>query len=216
MHDAEVTALDIHDDEISGVISRKGKFHAEQVVIAGGAWSSLLLREAGFRLAVKPVRGQMIMYKASPLLLQHIVLSEGRYVIPRRDGRVLVGSTLEDVGYDKSTTTEARESLQEAAMRLVPGLAAFPVERHWSGLRPGSPHGVPFIGKYSKIKGLYINAGHYRNGVVLGPASCRLVADIMLEREANVEAAPYSPDRVTSDAAGEAEIDDSGHKIDFV
>ena len=216
VHDAEVTELDIQHETIQGVVCEKGKYQAKQVIISGGAWSARLLQLAGVKLAVKPVRGQMIMYKASPLLLQRIVLSEGRYVIPRRDGRILVGSTLEDVGYDKSTTAEARESLQHAAVRLVPGLAEFPVERHWSGLRPGTSGGVPYIGKVSNIKGLYVNAGHYRNGVVLAPASCRLAADIMLGREPIVDPAPYSPGRSDAGTAGMADTDDSGHRIDFV
>ncbi len=216
MHDAGVTALQIEDSRIHGVVSEKGRFHARHVVITSGAWSAEVLSRAGVSLPVKPVRGQMLMFHASPLLLQRIVLHEGHYVIPRRDGRILVGSTLENTGYDKSTTDAARGELVRAATRLVPDLAAFPIERHWAGLRPGSPGGVPFIGKVPEISGLYINSGHYRNGVVLAPASSRLLADILLGRDPIVDPAPYRPDRQPAGSDMGMDCDDEGRKIDFV
>ncbi len=164
---------------------------AERVIIAGGAWSGELLRRIGRALPIEPVRGQMMVFRAEPGVARHIILNEGRYLIPRRDGHVLVGSTLERVGYDKSTTDEARRSLYQAAVDMVPALAGYPVERHWSGLRPGSPDGVPFIGKVRNINGLYVNSGHFRNGVVLGPASARLLADLLLGRDPIVDPEPY-------------------------
>jgi glycine oxidase len=89
---------------------------------------------------------------------------------------------MEEVGFDKEVTEEARDDLAEVARDLVPALAHAPMERHWAGLRPGSPTGVPFIGAHPKIEGLYINAGHFRNGVVLAPASARLLVDIVQNR----------------------------------
>lgn len=165
---------------------------AERVVVTAGSWSGRLLESTGIHLPIEPVLGQMILFRSEPGLLQRIVLHEGRYVIPRRDGRVLVGSTLEHVGFNKRTTGEALDDLRAAAWRLVPELRHCDIERHWAGLRPGSPDGVPFIGEHPELRGLYLNAGHFRNGVVMGLASARLLADLMLGREPILSPAPYA------------------------
>ncbi len=170
----------------------RGELHVEQCVIAAGAWASELLRPTGLLLPVHPVRGQMLLLRAQPGLLTHIVLKDGRYLIPRRDGRVLVGSTVEEVGFDRSTTDVARQELLAAATGLMPELGRCEVERHWAGLRPGSPEGVPYIGEHPEIRGLFVSTGHYRNGIVLGPASAHLVVDLMLDRAPVVNPVPYS------------------------
>lgn len=186
-----VDALLIEDGRVHGVKSRGETFRADQVVIAGGAWSAGLLESLGIELPVRPVRGQMILYRGEPGRIRRIVLSQDRYVIPRRDGRVLVGSTIEEVGFDKSTTDEALATLREAGERLVPALGDWPVEHQWAGLRPGSPHGIPYICEVPGVTGLYLNTGHFRNGVVLGLASARLLGDLLLGREPIVPPAPY-------------------------
>jgi glycine oxidase len=190
--DTEVTHLLTKRGKIEGVRTEYSEITADNVIIACGAWSARLLKEMGQDLPVVPVRGQMILYQARPDQLKRIVIKEGRYAIPRKDGRILVGSTMEDVGFDKAITEEARDELDAAAKDLVPLLAEARLERHWSGLRPGSPTGVPFIGAYPRVEGLYINAGHYRNGVVMAPASAQLMVDILLNRETNVNSEPYS------------------------
>lgn len=178
---------------VRGVRAGNETFAARNVVLAAGAWSARLLEDIGLHLPLTAVRGQMLLYRVEPDLLRRIVLDRGRYAIPRRDGHVLVGSTVEHAGFDKSTTAEARRELEEAAAALVPGLARHTIVRHWSGLRPGSPDGIPWIGPVPGIAGLYLNAGHYRNGVVLGPASARLLADMMLDRPPIVDVTPYAP-----------------------
>lgn len=191
----EVTAIESVGGRVTGVRTPGGHVPATCVIVAGGAWSARILAGTGLELPVKPVRGQMLLFKAAPGLLKRIVLSGDHYVIPRRDGRILVGSTLEDVGFDKSTDESAREELTREAVRLVPALSDCPIERHWAGLRPGSPTGIPFIGPHPAIQGLYVNAGHYRNGVVLGPASARLVTDTLSGAEPVVPVEPYLPGR---------------------
>lgn len=188
----EVESLLVENGQIQGVTSSVGKLMAGKIVIAGGAWSASLLSEHGLSIPVKPVRGQMLLYRTEPGLISRIVLSNGRYVIPRRDGHVLVGSTVEDVGFDKSTTDQALAELKFAAESMIPKLASHDVIRHWAGLRPGSAEGVPLISKLPDIDGLYINAGHFRNGVVLGPASARLLTDIILDRRPIVHSSPYA------------------------
>ncbi|MCX8018513.1 MAG: FAD-dependent oxidoreductase, partial [Rhodocyclaceae bacterium] len=153
-----------------------------------------LLEQLGNPPDIRPVRGQMLLFHAKLDQIRRIVLYRGRYVIPRRDGRVLFGSTLEQAGFDKQTTAEAKESLYQDAVALFPVLRRAPIEDHWSGLRPGSPSGIPYIGAYPGIDGLYFNAGHFRNGLTLGPASARLMADLVLGRPPLLDPAPYALD----------------------
>ena len=134
----------------------------------------------------------MILFLARPGQINQITLYRDRYVIPRRDGRVLIGSTLEHAGFVKATTDEARASLTQSAIELFPLLKGVLIEQHWSGLRPGSPSGVPYIGACPGTAGLYVNAGHYTNGVGAGPASARLVTDLLFGREPIVDPAPYA------------------------
>ena len=188
-----IQVLRTTDGAVKGVRSTGGEFLARQVVIAAGAWSANLLEPLGFRLPVEPVKGQMILYKQEPGYLDSIVLASRRYAIPRRDGHILVGSTLEHVGFDKTPTSDALASLRKTAEELLPALADAPVVGHWAGLRPGSPEGIPFIGEVPGVEGLWLNCGHYRNGLVMAPASCRLLVDLMLGRAPIVDPAPYSP-----------------------
>lgn len=189
---------------ITGVRTPAGDLHARRVVIAGGAWSADLMPPGGPELPVVPVRGQIILFRAGPGLMRRIVLSGGRYLIPRRDGRILAGSTLEYVGFNKQTTGDARDTLRAAAVSLVPALAGAPVEHHWSGLRPGSPVGVPYIGEHPDCPGLFVNAGHFRNGVVLSLASCRLAADLVRGQHPSFDPAPYRLDRPADPPMGPA------------
>lgn len=181
---------------VTGAETGAGALFADVVVVAGGAWSAGLLAPLGVSLPVVPVRGQMVLFQARPETLRRIVLDGGRYVIPRRDGRVLAGSTLEYVGFDRSTTEAALAELRAAAVGLIPALERFSVAGHWSGLRPGSPDEVPYIGQVPDTKGLYVSAGHFRNGVVTAPASARLLADLILERPPILDPGPFNLDRV--------------------
>lgn len=181
------------DGRVVGVCAGGESFRGSSVVLATGAWSADLLKEQGLQLPVEPVKGQMILYKCAPDFLPAMVLAGRRYAIPRRDGHILVGSTLEHVGFDKTPTSNALESLRRTAEQLLPALAEAPVVGHWAGLRPGSPEGVPFIGEVPGSEGLWLNCGHYRNGLVMAPASCRLLVDLMLGRAPIVDPTPYSP-----------------------
>jgi len=192
--DCEVASILHEAGKVSAVQTKQGeRLTAGHVVVAGGAWSAGLLAPLGLELPVSPVRGQMLLYRTEPGTVTRILLYKDRYVIPRRDGRVLVGSTLEHVGFEKQITVSARDDLIASAKEIVPALANFPVEKHWAGLRPGSPDGTPFIGKHPEISNLYVNTGHYRNGVVLGPASAGLLAAILLGTPAEIAPEAYLP-----------------------
>ncbi len=186
-----VQQLIVERGHIRGVETTRGRVVADRVVIAGGAWSAELLRGTGTVLPVTPVRGQMILFETRPELLRHIVLSRGYYLIPRRDGLVLAGSTLEYTGFNKETTQQGRELLTAQAVRMAPALAGYSLIRHWAGLRPGTPDGIPIICEHNEIRGLYLNTGHFRNGVVMGPATARLLVDRMLGRDSFTDFAPY-------------------------
>ncbi|AUM11952.1 glycine oxidase ThiO [Ketobacter alkanivorans] len=175
------------------IIAVGKKLTASKAVICAGAWTGKLLGALGVDTPIQPVRGQMLIFEPRPGLINSMILHQGRYLIPRLDGRILVGSTLEYTGFDKATTKEARELLLEQAFKLVPELRSVPVEAHWSGLRPGSPHGIPFIGKVPGWSNLYVNAGHFRNGLVLAPASVRLMRNLLLNEEPIVDPGPYDP-----------------------
>lgn len=170
---------------------------ADQVVITAGAWSQQLLHELSPGLPVAPVKGQMLLYRFPQPPISSILLHEGRYLIPRKDGHVLVGSTLEHVGFDKKATDVARQSLSATATAILPSLANMNPVGHWAGLRPGSPQGVPLIGAIESADNLFISAGQYRNGLVLAPASSRLLADLILGREPILDPQPYKPGAYT-------------------
>jgi len=187
-----VDRLLLSGDRCVGVHTTRGDQHADSVVVCAGAWSGQLLDGLPSPPAIHPVRGQMLLFKAAPGTISRIVLEANRYVIPRRDGRTLFGSTIEEVGFDKKTTDAARDELYEIATRRFPILNDYPVEAHWAGLRPSSPAGVPYIGRHPGIDHLFVNAGHFRNGIVLGLASARLAADLVLGRDPIVDPAPYA------------------------
>jgi glycine oxidase len=189
----EVSGFIREGDAVVGVQTSAGAVLGDQVVLTAGAWSGDLLKTLDLSLPVEPVKGQMILYRCAADFLPSMVLAKGRYAIPRRDGHILIGSTLEHEGYDKTPTGSALESLKASAVELIPALADAEVVGHWAGLRPGSPEGIPFIGQVPGFDGLWLNCGHYRNGLVLAPASCQLFTDVMLSRAPIIDPAPYAP-----------------------
>lgn len=189
----EVDGFIVQSDTVVGVNTSAGVITGDQVVLAAGAWSGDLLGKLGLALPVEPVKGQMILYKCASDFLSSMVLAKGRYAIPRRDGHILIGSTLEHEGFDKTPTISALDSLKASAVELLPALADAEVVGHWAGLRPGSPEGIPYIGVVPGFKGLWLNCGHYRNGLVLAPASCQLFADLLLGHAPIIDPAPYAP-----------------------
>lgn len=197
----EVKGLQKQGSALQVTTSQKS-FTAEKVVICSGAWSQTLLAqlEIPSRVEVQPVKGQMLVFAPMPSLITSIVMHQGKYLIPRRDGRIVMGSTLEHSGFDKFTTAEAKEALLSRAYSMVPCLETVEVEAHWAGLRPGSSAGVPYIGRLPEWENLFINAGHYRNGLVLAPASARLISDMVLGITPELDPAPYDPGVVRAPA----------------
>lgn len=189
----QITGFVQQGGRVTGVQTADGVLAADEVVLSAGAWSGDLLRTLGLALPVEPVKGQMILFKCAEDFLPSMVLAKGRYAIPRRDGHILVGSTLEHAGYDKTPTGDALQSLKASAVELLPELEGATVVAHWAGLRPGSPEGIPYIGPVPGHAGLWLNCGHYRNGLVLAPASCQLFTDLLTGAEPIIDPAPYAP-----------------------
>ena len=182
------------------------RIRGDAFVAAGGAWSAALLAAAGVEVAVRPVRGQIVLLhpplEAMPLL--HRVLWRGsRYLVPRLDGRVLVGSTEEEAGFDAVPTAAGVAGLLELALAVAPGLAAAPFERAWAGLRPGSVDGLPYLGAAPGFANLYVAAGHFRAGFELSAGTALVMAELILGAAPSVPLADFRPDR-TSAAGGEA------------
>jgi glycine oxidase len=150
------------------------------VLAATGAWADQLLEPIGIRLKVEPVRGQIVLLNAGKVLFKRILVWGSRYLVPRLDGRVLIGSTEEHVGFDKGTTEEAIGALHALALRLVPRLREAKVEQSWAGLRPGNPDGLPFIGPAPGIDNLFVAAGHFRSGIQLSPGTGMILKEMIL------------------------------------
>jgi glycine oxidase len=183
-----------NNGHVIGVETKQGKIKSEKLIVCAGAWTGNLLADFAPAPKIAPILGQMILFRSKSDYISRIVLHNNRYVIPRRDGRVLVGSTLEHRGFDKTTTQSARKELKTFALKHFPQLANAEIEHHWAGLRPSSPQGIPYIGSTPNIEGLFVNAGHYRNGVVLGPASARLMSDMVLGKSPILPIEPYALD----------------------
>ena len=188
--DCSVTEIQVAQGKAVGVITEQGPMPAGQVVVCSGAWSARLMASWA-SLPIEPVRGQMLAFAAPPDLLQRMVLHRQHYLIPRRDGLILAGSTIEHVGFDRAVTQSARDELATAAVAILRALKDCQIAHHWAGLRPGSPDGVPIIGEHPDISGLYINAGHYRNGVVMSWGSCQLLTQLMLGEVTCCDPQPY-------------------------
>jgi glycine oxidase len=192
----EFRDVEIRNNRIAAIKTSTGDTAVKHVVIATGAWSgglwqNLFTTAAHLQVAIRPVKGQMLLYDGPPGLLETMILDGDRYLIPRRDGKILAGSTVEHNGFDKTVSAEARRQLNEFAVALFPALQNLPLINHWAGLRPGTGHGVPYIDNHPEIENLSINAGHFRNGLVMGPASARLLAALVTGRQPPFSPAPF-------------------------
>ncbi|MDD5276684.1 MAG: glycine oxidase ThiO [Methylovulum sp.] len=192
----ELTAVKIDKSRITAIGTTSGQFTINQLIIATGAWTGRLFQEifsniTGDKPKIKPVKGQMLLFDAKPDTLPCIVLENDHYLIPRRDGKILAGSTVEQDEFNKTTTSAAYDKLKTFALNLLPTLNNYPLTHHWAGLRPGTNQGVPYIDNHPDISNLSINAGHFRNGLVMGPASAQLLVDLVLQRPPLINPEPY-------------------------
>ncbi|WAK01800.1 glycine oxidase ThiO [Methylobacter sp. YRD-M1] len=191
----ELKNVTLDQKRIAAIATSTDQFAVNQLIICAGAWTGQLFRQffpsIGHAPKIKPVKGQMLLFDAKPDTLPYMVLDEDQYLIPRLDGKILAGSTVEQDDFNKTTTKEARNRLESFAINLLPALKKYPLINHWAGLRPGTEHGIPYIDKHPEIVNLSLNAGHFRNGLAMGPASAQLMVDLILDRPTAVSPELY-------------------------
>jgi glycine oxidase len=171
-----VTAINLSDDHVTGVTTNKTTFLAEQVVNCAGAWSSQFGPQP---IPTRPVRGQMLcLAMPSRDFLKHVIRAPKAYLIPRSDGRLLVGATVEEAGFDKRTDSATIQRLHHAALALVPKLRDARILEDWAGLRPGTPDALPILGATS-TPGYFVATGHFRDGILLAPVTAHVMAQVI-------------------------------------
>jgi glycine oxidase len=190
-----VRSLLLSPNRVAGVDTDRGQFLAERYLVCAGAWTEGLLAPLGWRPGIRPIRGQIALLHTDQPFLQRILLCGKRYIVPRSDGRLLVGSTEEDAGFDARPTGGGIAGLLSFAASLLPSLAAAPLERCWAGLRPGSPDGMPYLGQLPGWDNLYVAAGHFRAGLQLSPGTGLALSEVLQGRTPPVPLEAFRPDR---------------------
>jgi glycine oxidase len=178
-----------------GVQTLSAAWEADRVVLAAGSWSSQITVQDADAVPVKPIRGQLIQLQAQPGAIRRVLWGPNGYIVPWPDGAVLVGSTVEDVGFDESHTQEAVDKLRAAAIELVPVLAAAPMTGVRTGLRPRGPDELPILGRSRAVPGLIYATAHYRNGVMFTPLTVELVRELVFDRAADPALRDLDPAR---------------------
>jgi glycine oxidase len=187
-----VTAVNISDGQITGVTTAKTSFLAPKVVNCAGAWSGQI---GPHKFPTRPVKGQMLcLVMPSRDLLKHVIRASKVYLIPRSDGRLLVGATVEEAGFDKRTDPDTIQGLHHAALEMVPKLADARFLDNWAGLRPGTPDALPILGA-TATPGYYVATGHFRDGILLAPITAEVMAAVIEGRTAEYDLTPFLPAR---------------------
>ncbi|HEV7397301.1 MAG TPA: glycine oxidase ThiO [Pyrinomonadaceae bacterium] len=194
----DVQSLEVEGGRITGVMTAQGGVSSNRLVLAAGAWTNMIstgndLSEMQ-RVRIEPVRGQMVCLQTNPRATRHILYSPRGYLVPRRDGRLLCGSTTEHAGFTKEVTPEGIANILTNAHEIAPAVDSFPMASTWAGLRPRAEDGLPVIGP-AGIDGLFYATGHYRNGILLAPITAELIAEAIMNDSAPPMLNPFTPDR---------------------
>ncbi len=191
---SEVTAVLLSSGSATGVSTAKTRYHASAVVNCAGAWAGQL---PPHEFPVRPVKGQMLAVAgASRDLVRHVIRAPEVYLVPRSDGRILIGATVEEAGYDKRTDADTIQRMRQAAIQLVPALSQARILEAWAGLRPGSPDDLPILGA-TRTPGYFVATGHFRDGILLTPITAQVMARIITGASPEHDIAPFSPERFT-------------------
>ena len=187
-----VTSVDVSGGRTTGVTTDKSTYHAPAVVNCAGAWAGGI---RPVKIPARPVKGQMVCF-AMPQrdVLRHVVRSPEIYLIPRSDGRLLAGATVEEAGFDKRTVPETIQRLRRAALVMLPALEQARVLEDWAGLRPGTPDNLPILGE-TGVPGYFVATGHFRDGILLAPATAQIMRRVVTGRAAGFDLAPFSAER---------------------
>jgi glycine oxidase len=187
-----VTSLILDGDRCLGVLANNERISARHVLIAAGAFCGNIEKGIARCAPTRPVRGQMLALKHPDVRLTRVLRSEKGYLVPRSDGRIIAGSTLEDAGFEKNVTQEGQQKILSAAIELAPALAGVEILEKWSGLRPGTPDDLPILGP-TDIEGLLVATGHYRNGILLAPVTAELVREWITAGKTQSDVGAFSP-----------------------
>ena len=190
----EVLEVKAAQSKVSGVETNSGFFAAQRIVITAGSWSGQIPTGLPYALPIKPARGQMVAVKMSGPGLRHVVYGSQCYLVPRKDGRVLLGSTVEWVGYDKRVTLDGLQQITTSAASLAPPLRSSTFIECWSGLRPFCEGGLPVLGP-TDVDGLYFATGHFRNGLLLAPLTAKLMSEVIVTGNIPKILEPFLPSR---------------------
>lgn len=196
-HEARVESVSIAATRDLEVQTSSGVYATATFVNCAGAWAGEV---AGVSAPCRPVKGQMLTVIPPVRELRHVVRSREVYLLPRKSGRILIGATVEQTGFDKTVQPEAVQRLHQAASNLVPWIGEAKMIEAWAGLRPGSPDGLPIMGPGS-LPGTYVATGHFRNGILLAPITAALMSELIQRRKARVDLSPFSPSRFAGDRA---------------
>ena len=191
----EVNKIRVRGGKVTHLESDGKQWCAESFCIASGAWTAELLRGLEIQNGILPVRGQMVMFRSPTSPLSHVVNEGSRYLVPRDDGRVLVGSSEEEVGFIKETTGRVTGELKELAYELLPILREAEVERCWAGLRPGSFDGFPYLGRLPGVDNAYVAAGHFRSGLHLSTGTALIISELIRGVETSLDPSPFRLER---------------------
>lgn len=187
-----VTEVLLANGRVTGVATDRTSYSASAVVNCAGAWAGLLPPHP---FPTRPVKGQMLsLVGASRNLVRHVVRAPEVYLVPRSDGRILVGATVEEAGYDKRIEPETIHRLQQAAVQLVPALAKYRMLEAWAGLRPRSPDDLPILGA-TETPGYFVATGHFRDGILLTPVTAHVMAQLVTGGKREYDLSPFSPSR---------------------
>lgn len=189
-----VHSVQVEGGRARGVQLGDELIEADRLVVAAGSWTTLIPGLPFDSETIFPVRGQMIATETRPPVFRRVVFGAGGYVVPRPDGRVLCGSTIERVGFERGITFGGMADVIEKATKIAPSLRKAAIVEHWSSFRPGTPDGLPLVGE-TKLENLFLASGHYRNGILLAPLTAELIADAMAGKPASRQAEALSPHR---------------------
>ena len=191
MEHTKVSGWRLGSGRIESVVTDRGEYTGANYIVTAGAWSREALGVHALKLNIHPVRGQMLLFKVMPGQLHSVVLQNDFYLIPRQDGYILAGSTMEEAGFDKTITEDARKTLLDRAHALLSSLTEETLVSHWSGLRPGSQDNIPVISRHPAIDNLYLNSGHHRYGVTMVLGSAHIISNMVMNNSQPFDVAPY-------------------------
>ncbi|HTN75004.1 MAG TPA: glycine oxidase ThiO [Pirellulaceae bacterium] len=181
------TGFQVQHDQLQGVETSAGVLSAGQYCFTSGAWTQTLLAKLGCATAVLPMRGQMLLYACRERPFARVLNVGNRYMVARDDGHVLVGSTEEEVGFDKRNTPVALEELQTFACQWVPELRSATLEQTWAGLRPATFDGFPYLGALPGLSNAFVAAGHFRSGLYLSPGTARVMSALLRGEDSPID-----------------------------